>query len=64
MIQSMISEIILTAMYVSVCLSMTYYRGTDKLVCALVIVFTLFAALTMGASISGGCINPAVGIAQ
>ena len=64
-LQAFYSETILTAFFVSVILTAKYLNGANDLFLnALVIGLTLFTAVTVGGGISGGCYNPAVGIAQ
>jgi glycerol uptake facilitator-like aquaporin len=57
------SEMILTALFVSVILSAKYLNGaTDLFLNAIIIGFTLFTCILTGKSVSGGCYNPAVGL--
>jgi len=56
---------ILTAYFISVIMAAKYWSGANDLFLnALVIGFTLFTVINVGGDISGGCYNPAVGIAQ
>lgn len=65
MLQSLWSEMVLTAIFVSVILSAKYLNGAkDLFLNALVIGFTLFTCVTIGGDVSGGCYNPAVGLVQ
>jgi glycerol uptake facilitator-like aquaporin len=55
---------ILTAFFVSVILTAKYLNGANDLFLnGLVIGLTLFTMVCVGGGISGGCYNPAVGIA-
>ena len=58
-------EFIVTFIFVNVILSIKYHNGAnDLLVNALAIGLTLFGMITISGGISGGCINPAVGLVQ
>lgn len=51
--------------FVNVILSIKYHNGAnDFLVNGLTIGMTLYGALSISVSNSGGCINPAVGLVQ
>lgn len=63
-VQNLFAEIIFTFVYIAVVLSAIYYKGADKMASAMVVIFVLFMVISGAASISGGSINPAVGIAQ
>ena len=53
----------MTFVFVNVILSIKYHNGdNDLLVNALAIGLTLFGVITISGGISGGCINPAVGL--
>jgi len=63
-LQSFWNEMILTAFFVSVILTAKYLNGANDLFLnGLVIGLTLFTMVCIGGGISGGCFNPAVGIA-
>ena len=55
-------EVICTFVYINVVLSVVYYEGADRVSAAISLVFTLFTMIVTAAPISGGCINPAVGL--
>jgi len=56
---------VLTAFFVSVILSAKYLNGaSDLFLNALTIGLTLFTCICVGGKVSGGCFNPAVGLAQ
>ena len=56
---------VLTAWFISVIMSAKYLNGANDLFLnAVVIGLTLFTCINIGGEISGGCFNPAVGIAQ
>jgi len=58
-----IVEVLMTFVFVNVILSIKYHNGAnDLLVNALAIGLTLFGVITISGGISGGCINPAVGL--
>lgn len=58
-------EFLMTFVFVNVILSIKYHNGAnDLLVNALAIGLTLFGVITISGGISGGCINPAVGLIQ
>ena len=58
-----IVEFLMTFVFVNVILSIKYHNGAnDLLVNALAIGLTLFGVITISGGISGGCINPAVGL--
>jgi len=58
------NEFILTAFFVSVILTAKYLNGANDLFLnALIIGLTLFTMVCTGGGISGGCFNPAVGLA-
>ena len=60
-----IVEVLMTFVFVNVILSIKYHNGAnDLLVNALAIGLTLFGVITISGGISGGCINPAVGLVQ
>jgi len=64
-LQSLWSETLLTTLFVSVILTAKYLNGAqDLFLNALIIGLTLFAAVTIGGDVSGGCYNPAVGLVQ
>ena len=56
-------EFIVTFIFVSVILSIKYHNGAnDLLINAFCIGLTLFTMITIAGGISGGCVNPAVGL--
>ena len=57
-------EVIATFAYISTVLSVVYSNAANKMSGGIIIVFVLFCVICTAAPISGGCINPAVGIAQ
>lgn len=57
-------EVIGTFIFTSSVLSIVYAKIDNKLAGILIIVFTLCCCIGCAGPISGGCINPAVGIAQ
>ena len=60
-----IIEFLMTFVFVNVILSIKYHNGAnDLLINALAIGLTLFGVISISGGISGGCINPAVGLVQ
>ena len=58
-------EFLMTFVFVSVILGIKYHNGAhDLLLNGLAIGMTLFGVITISGGISGGCINPAVGLVQ
>ena len=57
-------EMLMTFVFVATVLSIIYSKITNKLSGALIIVSVLYASGSIAGAISGGAINPAVGIAQ
>ena len=57
-------EAMMTFGYIATVLSIIYSNAENKMAGGIIIVFILFVAIVTAAPISGGCINPAVGIAQ
>ena len=53
----------MTFVFVSTVLSIVYSTATNKFAGALIIVAVLYTCGSVGGAISGGAINPAVGIA-
>lgn len=65
MMKVMWVEIFMTFLFVSVVLAIVKHSGSkDMPVNAIVIGTSLFAATMIASGVSGGCINPAVGIVQ
>lgn len=60
-----IAEAVCTFIFISMVLMVVKHNGADQMpINALAIGFSLFLAITMASGISGGCINPAVGLVQ
>ena len=57
-------EVLATFAYVTTVLSVVYSNAENKMPGGIIIVFVLFATICTAGTISGGSINPAVGIAQ
>lgn len=56
-------EALVTFIFVNVILTVKYHFGAnDHVVNAATVGVTLFTAITLSGSISGGCVNPAVGL--
>jgi glycerol uptake facilitator-like aquaporin len=58
-----LAEVIFTYIFVNTILSIIYAKLDNKLAGTIIIVFTLMMCITAAAPVSGGCINPAIGIA-
>jgi glycerol uptake facilitator-like aquaporin len=56
--------VVVTFIFTSSVLSIIYAKIDNKLAGILIIVFTLAMCIGSAGPISGGCVNPAVGIAQ
>ena len=58
-------EVLATFIFTNVILTVKYHFGAkDLLINGGVIGATLFAMITISGAISGGCLNPAIGIVQ
>lgn len=65
MIKVFFCEAVCTFMFVSFIFMVVKHNGASNMpVNALAIGVALFLAITMASGISGGCINPAVGLVQ
>ena len=63
--QVILIELIVTFVFINVILSVKYHSGAqDHILNGLIIGTALFGMITISAGISGGCLNPAVGIVQ
>ena len=59
----MIVETIVTFVFVNVILTVKYNFGSKELIInGAVIGMTLFGLITISGDISGGCLNPAIGV--
>jgi glycerol uptake facilitator-like aquaporin len=63
--QAFWSEVVLTSWFVTIVMSVKYLNGANDLFLnALTVGLTVYTVVCIGGGISGGCFNPAVGIAQ
>ena len=61
--QVFLIEVIVTFIFVGVCLNIKYHVGAQSLgINALAVASTLVACILASVEISGGCINPVVGV--
>jgi glycerol uptake facilitator-like aquaporin len=58
-------EVLATFIFINVILTVKYHFGSKELILnGGIIGMTLFAMITISGAISGGCLNPAIGIVQ
>jgi glycerol uptake facilitator-like aquaporin len=56
-------EVVCTFVFVNVILEVKYHHGSSEhVINAATVGTTLFGMITLSGSISGGCVNPAVGL--
>ena len=65
MVKVLICEAVCTFLFISMVLMVVKHNGADQMpINALAIGLSLYFAITQASGISGGCINPAVGLVQ
>jgi glycerol uptake facilitator-like aquaporin len=61
----MLTEILATFVFVNVIVSIKYHWPSNELfINAIMIGLSLFAMINVSGNVSGGCLNPAIGIVQ